>query len=310
MIKNILITGVAGFIGSHLSERLINEGHRVIGVDNLSTGSIHNIKHLIGSKSFEFHELDIIEEFNIDSELDYIFHLASPASPMDYLRLPIETLKVSSIGTTNVLELALIKGARVLIASTSEVYGDPLVHPQSENYWGNVNPIGPRSVYDESKRFQESLTMAYHTNKGLEVRIARLFNVYGPKMRPTDGRVLPTFMRQALANEPLTIFGDGTQTRSFCYVSDTVDGLIKLMESNYSSPVNIGNPSELTISQFAHQIIKLTGSTSNLMYMVLPADDPKRRCPNIELANSILNWSPLIDIEEGLTKTLEYFKNN
>lgn len=308
-MKKVLITGAAGFLGSHLCDRFLNEGFHVIGMDNFITGDVSNIEHLKNSPSFQFIEHDITEFVKIEGALDYILHFASPASPIDYLKIPIQTLKVGSLGTHNLLGLAKAKEARILIASTSEVYGDPLVHPQTEEYYGNVNTIGPRGVYDEAKRFQESITMAYHRFHGLETRIVRIFNTYGPRMRLNDGRVIPAFMGQALRGEDLTVFGDGMQTRSFCYVSDLVDGIYKLLFSDYSYPVNIGNPHEITIKDFAEEIIKLTGTNQKVVYKALPIDDPMQRQPDISLAKKLLDWYPIIDREKGMQKTFEYFKN-
>ena len=309
MSKRILITGAAGFLGSHLCDRFIAEGYQVVGMDNLITGDIKNIEHLFPLNQFEFYNHDVSNYVHVSGQLDYILHFASPASPIDYLKIPIQTLKVGSLGTHNLLGLAKEKKARFLIASTSEVYGDPTVHPQTEEYWGNVNPVGPRSVYDEAKRFQEAITMAYHTFHGLETRIVRIFNTYGPRMRLNDGRVLPAFIGQALRGEDLTIFGDGTQTRSFCYVDDLVDGIYRLLQSDYVYPVNIGNPNEITMNDFAQEIIKLTGTDQKIIYLPLPQDDPKQRQPDISKAQDILNWSPKIDRKEGLKLTYEYFKN-
>ncbi|MDB4090693.1 SDR family oxidoreductase, partial [Crocinitomicaceae bacterium] len=309
MKKKVLITGAAGFLGSHLCERFINDGFNVIGMDNLITGRLNNIEHLFKLESFEFYHHDVSKYIHIPGELDYILHFASPASPIDYLKIPIQTLKVGSLGIHNCLGLAKAKGAKVLIASTSEVYGDPSVHPQKEEYWGNVNPVGPRGVYDEAKRFQEAITMAYHTFHGVETRIARIFNTYGPKMRLNDGRVLPAFIGQALRGEDLTIFGDGSQTRSFCYVDDLVEGLVRLLNIDYVQPVNIGNPSEISISDFAEEIIKLTGTEQKVIYKDLPVDDPKQRQPDISKAKSLLNWEPKIDRNEGLKITYNYFKS-
>ena len=308
-MKSILITGAAGFLGSHLCDRFVKEGYHVIGMDNLITGRMSNIDHLMKRSSFEFHHHDVSKHIHISCDLDYILHFASPASPIDYLKIPIQTLKVGSLGIHNCLGLARVKKARVLIASTSEVYGDPSVHPQPESYWGNVNPVGPRGVYDEAKRFQEAMTMAYHTFHGVETRIVRIFNTYGPRMRLNDGRVLPAFIGQALRGEDLTVFGDGSQTRSFCFVGDLVEGIYRLLKSNYTQPVNIGNPSEITISQFAEEIIKLTGTAQKVIYKDLPVDDPKQRRPDISLAQSLLDWSPKVSREEGLKITYEYFKS-
>ena len=308
-MKRILITGAAGFLGSHLCDRFIGEGYHVIGMDNLITGDLKNIEHLFPLKNFEFYYHDVSSFVHVPGELDYLLHFASPASPIDYLKIPIQTLKVSSLGIHNLLGLARVKGARILIASTSEVYGDPLVHPQTEEYFGNVNPIGPRGVYDEAKRFQEAITMAYHTYHGLETRIVRIFNTYGPRMRLNDGRVLPAFIGQALRGEDLTVFGKGDQTRSFCYVDDLIEGIYRLLHSNYSLPVNIGNPDEITILDFAKEIINLTGTTQKIVYKDLPVNDPMQRQPNIDKAKEILNWEPAISREEGLKITYEYFKN-
>jgi dTDP-glucose 4,6-dehydratase len=307
-MKRILITGAAGFLGSHLCDRFIRDGYHVIGMDNLITGRLKNIEHLFGLEHFEFYHHDVSKFIHVPGKLDYILHFASPASPIDYLKIPIQTLKVGSLGVHNCLGLAKAKGARVLIASTSEVYGDPTVHPQTEEYWGNVNPVGPRGVYDEAKRFQEAITMAYHNFHGLETRIIRIFNTYGPRMRLNDGRVLPAFIGQALRGEDLTIFGDGSQTRSFCYVDDLVEGIVKLLHSDYAYPVNIGNPSEITIGEFAEEIIKLTGTNQKVVYKDLPTDDPKQRRPDITKARAILNWEPKIDRAEGLKRTYAYFK--
>jgi len=306
--KRVLITGGAGFLGSHLCDRFLAEGYSVIAMDNLLTGSMDNIDHLVGKKDFEFYHCDVSKFVHVPGELDYILHFASPASPIEYLKMPIQTLKVGSLGTHNLLGLAKAKNARILIASTSEVYGDPLIHPQTEDYWGNVNPVGPRGVYDEAKRFQEAITMAYHTFHGLETRIVRIFNTFGPRMRLDDGRVLPAFISQALRGEDLTAFGDGSQTRSFCYVDDLVEGIYRLLMSDYQFPVNIGNPDEITINEFAEEIIRLTGSKSKIIYQPLPTDDPKQRRPNIDKAKEILGWSPKYTRAEGLKPTLEYFK--
>lgn len=307
-MKRVLITGAAGFLGSHLCDRFIKDGYHVLAMDNLITGRLKNIEHLFHLEQFEFHNNDVSKFINVSGELDYILHFASPASPIDYLKIPIQTLKVGSLGVHNCLGLAKAKGARILIASTSEVYGDPTVHPQSEEYWGNVNPVGPRGVYDEAKRFQEAITMAYHNFHGLETRIIRIFNTYGPRMRLNDGRVLPAFIGQALRGEDLTIFGDGSQTRSFCYVDDLVEGIVRLLLSDYVYPVNVGNPSEITISQFAEEIIQLTGTSQSIIYKDLPVDDPKQRQPDISKAREILKWEPKINRAEGLKLTYEYFK--
>ena len=308
-MKRILITGAAGFLGSHLCDRFIAEGYYVIGMDNLITGDLKNIQHLFKEKNFEFYHHDVTKFVFVPGKLDYILHFASPASPIDYLKIPIQTLKVGSLGTHNLLGLARAKNARMLIASTSEVYGDPLVHPQTEDYYGNVNTIGPRGVYDEAKRFQESITMAYHRFHGLETRIVRIFNTYGPRMRLNDGRVIPAFMGQALRGEDLTIFGDGSQTRSFCYVDDQVEGIYRLLLSDYVEPVNIGNPHEITIKDFAEEIIKLTGTTQKVIYKELPVNDPMQRQPDITLAKKLLNWEPKVDRAEGMKLTYDYFKN-
>lgn len=307
--KRILITGAAGFLGSHLCDRFVKDGYKVIGMDNLITGRLKNIEHLFGNEQFEFYHHDVSKFIHIPGKLDYILHFASPASPIDYLKIPIQTLKVGSLGIHNCLGLARVKKARVLIASTSEVYGDPTVHPQTEDYWGNVNPVGPRGVYDEAKRFQEAMTMAYHTFHGVETRIVRIFNTYGPRMRLNDGRVLPAFIGQALRGEDLTIFGDGSQTRSFCYVDDLVEGIVRLLHSDYAYPVNIGNPDEITIGEFAEEIIKLTGTNQKVVYKDLPVDDPKQRRPDITKAQELLGWSPKVDRAEGLKLTYEYFKS-
>ena len=308
-MKIILITGAAGFLGSHLCDRFTEEGYHVIGMDNLITGRMSNLEHLIKLPNFEFHHHDVSKHIHIPGEIDYILHFASPASPIDYLKIPIQTLKVGSLGIHNCLGLARVKKARVLIASTSEVYGDPNVHPQPESYWGNVNPVGPRGVYDEAKRFQEAMTMAYHTFHGVETRIVRIFNTYGPRMRLNDGRVLPAFIGQALRGEDLTVFGDGSQTRSFCYVNDLVEGIFRLLKSDYIQPVNIGNPSEISIAQFAEEIIELTGTEQKVIYKDLPVDDPKQRRPDITLASKLLGWEPKVSRQEGLKITYEYFKS-
>jgi dTDP-glucose 4,6-dehydratase len=307
--ERVLITGAAGFLGSHLCERFLKEGYHVIGMDNLITGDLRNIEHLFPSENFEFHNHDVSKFVHVAGDLKYILHFASPASPIDYLKIPIQTLKVGSLGTHNLLGLAMAKKARILVASTSEVYGDPTVHPQTEAYWGNVNPVGPRGVYDEAKRFQEAITMAYHTFHGLETRIVRIFNTYGPRMRLNDGRVLPAFMGQALRGEDLTVFGDGSQTRSFCYVDDLVEGIYRLLLSDCADPVNVGNPHEITIGQFAEEIIKLTGTDQKVIYKPLPTDDPKQRQPDITKAKAVLGWQPQVDRAEGLRITWEYFKS-
>jgi dTDP-glucose 4,6-dehydratase len=308
-MKRILITGAAGFLGSHLCDRFIKEGYTVLGLDNLITGDIKNIEHLFKLKEFEFYHHDVSKYVAVTGQLDYILHFASPASPIDYLKIPIQTLKVSSLGTHNMLGLAKAKNARILVASTSEVYGDPLVHPQTEDYWGNVNPIGPRGVYDEAKRFQEAITMAYHTYHQVETRIVRIFNTYGPRMRLNDGRVLPAFIGQALRGEDLTVFGDGSQTRSFCYVDDLIEGIFRLLLSDYVNPVNIGNPDEITIREFADEIIRLTGTNQKVIMKPLPQDDPKQRQPDITRAKQILGWEPKVQRAEGLKRTYEYFKS-
>lgn len=308
-MKRILITGAAGFLGSHLSDRFIKEGYEVIGMDNLITGDMDNIAHLLPLEHFSFHHHDVSNYVHVAGDLDYILHFASPASPIDYLKMPIQTLKVGSLGTHNLLGLAKAKGARILIASTSEVYGDPLVNPQPEKYWGNVNPIGPRGVYDEAKRFQEAMTMAYHTYHSVEIRIARIFNTYGPRMRVNDGRALPTFFSQAIESKDITVFGDGSQTRAFCYVDDLVEGIYRLLHSDYSLPVNIGNPDEISILQAAQEVIEIVeGTTSKIIQQELPKDDPKVRCPDITKAQNILDWFPTVDRHDGFRSTYEYFK--
>ena len=307
-MRRVLITGAAGFLGSHLCDRFIAEGHHVIGMDNLITGDLRNIEHLMGLDRFEFHHHDVSQFIHVAGELDDILHFASPASPIDYLKIPIQTLKVGSLGVHNCLGLARAKGARMLIASTSEVYGDPEVHPQHEEYWGHVNPVGPRGVYDETKRFQEAMTMAYHTYHGLETRIVRIFNTYGPRMRLNDGRVLPAFIGQALRGEDLTVFGDGSQTRSFCYVDDLVEGIYRLLLSDETRPVNIGNPDEISIADFAEEIIALTGTDQKVVCKPLPQDDPKQRRPDITRARDILGWSPKVGRAEGLAITYDHFK--
>ena len=306
--KRVLITGAAGFLGSHLCDRFLAEGYDVAGMDNLITGDLRNIEHLFGRKEFAFYHHDVSRFVHVSGRLDYILHFASPASPIDYLKIPIQTLKVGSLGIHNLLGLAREKNARILIASTSEVYGDPLVHPQVEEYYGNVNPVGPRGVYDEAKRFQEAITMAYHTVHKLETRIARIFNTYGPRMRLNDGRVLPAFIGQALRGEDLTVFGDGSQTRSFCYVDDLVEGIYRLLLSDYHQPVNIGNPDEITILQFAEEIIRLTGTKQKIVFRDLPVDDPKKRQPDITRAKHILGWQPKVGRAEGIARTYDYFK--
>lgn len=307
--KRILITGAAGFLGSHLCDRFIKEDYHVIAMDNLITGRLKNIDHLFPLENFEFYNHDVSKFIHVPGELDYIMHFASPASPIDYLKIPIQTLKVGSLGIHNCLGLAKAKNARLMIASTSEVYGDPQVHPQTEDYWGHVNPIGPRGVYDEAKRFQEAITMAYHTFHKVETRIVRIFNTYGPRMRLNDGRVLPAFIGQALRGEDLTVFGDGSQTRSFCYVDDLVEGIFRLLHSDYAYPVNIGNPNEISIRDFAEEIIQLTGTDQKVVYKDLPVDDPKQRQPDIAKAKEILGWEPQVNRSEGLKRTYEYFQS-
>ena len=308
MKKRVLITGAAGFLGSHLCDRFIKEGYHVVAMDNLITGDLKNIEHLFPLADFEFYHHDVSKYVHVAGDLDYILHFASPASPVDYLKIPIQTLKVGSLGTHNLLGLAMAKKARLLIASTSEIYGDPLVHPQTEDYYGNVNTIGPRGVYDEAKRFQESMTMAYHRYHGLETRIVRIFNTYGPRMRLNDGRVIPAFMGQALRGEDITVFGDGSQTRSFCYVDDQVEGIYRLLHSDYSDPVNIGNPNEISIAEFAQEIIDLTGTDQKVIYQPLPQDDPMQRQPDITRAREVLGWEPKVDRKEGMKLTYDYFK--
>src|ERR1044071_8686199 len=305
----VLITGAAGFLGSHLSDRFIKEGYHVVGMDNLITGDLRNIEHLFKLENFEFYHHDVSKFIHVPGEVQYVLHFASPASPIDYLKIPIQTLKVGSLGIHNCLGLAKAKKARVLIASTSEIYGDPMVHPQNEDYWGNVNPVGPRGVYDEAKRFQEAMTMAYHNFHGLETRIVRIFNTYGPRMRLNDGRALPAFIGQALRGEDLTVFGDGSQTRSFCYVDDLVEGIYRLLLSDYHLPMNVGNPSEITIKEFGEEILKLTGAKQKLISKPLPKDDPKQRQPDISKAKEILGWEPKVSRAEGLKITYDYFKS-
>jgi len=307
--KKVLITGAAGFLGSHLCDRFVKEDFDVIGMDNLITGDMKNIEHLLPLPNFSFYHHDVSKYIYVPGELDYILHFASPASPIDYLKIPIQTLKVGSLGTHNCLGLALAKKARILVASTSEVYGDPLVHPQTEDYWGNVNPVGPRGVYDEAKRFQEAITMAYHTFHNVETRIVRIFNTYGPRMRLNDGRALPAFIGQALRGEDLTVFGDGSQTRSFCYVDDLIEGIYRLLMSDCVQPVNVGNPDEISLKDFAEEIIKLTGTTQKIVYKPLPVDDPKQRQPDITRAKAILGWEPKVSRAEGLKITYDYFRN-
>lgn len=303
-----VVTGAAGFLGSHLSDLLLARGHKVTGIDNFVTGSVDNIAHLAGNQNFKFIQQDVTEFLFLDGPVNYVWHFASPASPIDYLQIPIKTLKVGSLGTHNALGLAMHKKARFLVASTSEIYGDPLVHPQPEEYWGNVNTIGPRGCYDESKRFAEAITMAYHRQHKVETRIVRIFNTYGPRMRLNDGRVVPAFVSQALKNKPVTVFGKGLQTRSFCYVSDLIEGIYRLMMSNYDMPVNIGNPTEMTMLQFAEEIIRVTGAKSKIIHKPLPQDDPKQRRPDITKAKKILKWEPKVKLAEGMAKTIEYFR--
>jgi dTDP-glucose 4,6-dehydratase len=308
MARRILVTGGAGFIGSHLCDALVERGDEVVAMDNLITGNLDNIAHLVGKPGFQFVKYDVTDFVHVPNRLDCILHFASPASPIDYLRFPIQTLKVGALGTHKTLGLAREKGARYLLASTSEVYGDPLCHPQDEEYWGNVNPVGPRGVYDEAKRFAEAMVMAYHRYHGVETRIARIFNTYGPRMRLEDGRALPAFMGQALRGEPLTVFGDGSQTRSFCFVGDTVAGILKLLDSDVADPVNLGNPGELTILEFAHRVLEIAGTENEIVYRDLPVDDPKVRQPDISRAREVLGWEPKVDLEDGLRRTLEYFR--
>jgi dTDP-glucose 4,6-dehydratase len=307
-MKTAVVTGGAGFLGSHLTDRLLKEGYRVVAIDNLITGNIQNIEHLKGNPNYEYIQQDVTHFINVPGAVDIVFHFASPASPIDYLELPIQTLKVGSLGTHNALGLAKAKGSKFLIASTSECYGDPLVHPQREDYWGNVNPIGPRGVYDEAKRFAEAMTMAYHRYHKVDTKIVRIFNTYGPRMRLKDGRVVPAFIGQALRGQPITVFGNGSQTRSFCFVSDLIDGIYRLSQSEFHEPVNIGNPLELTIKEFAERIVRLTGSSSTITYEPLPQDDPKQRQPDITRAKSILGWGPKVELEDGLRETIEFFK--
>ena len=309
MKKTVLITGAAGFLGSHLCDYFVSKNYKVIGIDNFITGSPKNLSHLTANSDFEFREIDITHNFKIDNPIDYILHFASPASPIDYLQIPLETLRVGSLGTENILKVALKNKARILIASTSEVYGDPLEHPQKEEYCGNVDPVGPRGVYDEAKRFQEALTTAYHTYHGLDIRIARIFNTYGTRMRVNDGRAIPAFMGQVLRNESLTVFGDGSQTRSFCYIDDMVDGIYKLLHSNYTKPMNLGNPEEVSLIDFANEIITLGGSNNKIIYKPLPVNDPIKRKPDITKAMNILNWKPKVSRKKGLENTFNYFRS-
>ncbi|MFN5425665.1 MAG: UDP-glucuronic acid decarboxylase family protein [Bacteroidota bacterium] len=308
-MKRVLITGAAGFLGSHLCDRFIKEGYHVIGMDNLITGDLRNIEHLFELPQFDFYHHDVTKFIHVSGPLDYILHFASPASPIDYLKIPIQTLKVGALGTHNCLGLAKEKKATILVASTSEVYGDPLVHPQNEDYWGNVNPVGPRGVYDEAKRFMESITRAYHTFHGVDIRIVRIFNTYGPRMRLNDGRALPAFIGQALRGENLTVFGDGSQTRSFCYVDDLIEGIYRLLKSNYTMPVNIGNPHEISLLEFAEEVLKLTGSKVKIEFRELPVDDPKQRRPDITRAKEMLGWQPTVDRSKGLQITYDYFRS-
>jgi dTDP-glucose 4,6-dehydratase len=308
-MKRILITGAAGFLGSHLCDRFIKEGYRVVGIDNLITGDLNNIEHLFKLEQFEFYHHDVSKFIHISGNLDYILHFASPASPIDYLKIPIQTLKVGALGTHNCLGLALAKNARILVASTSEVYGDPQVHPQTEEYWGNVNPVGPRGVYDEAKRFMESITMAYHNFHGVDTRIVRIFNTYGPRMRLNDGRALPAFIGQALRGEDITVFGDGSQTRSFCFVDDLIEGIYRLLMSDYHQPVNIGNPEEISLLDFAREVLELTGNKSKIIFKPLPVDDPKQRQPDITKAKKLLGWQPTVDRKQGLRITYDYFRS-
>jgi dTDP-glucose 4,6-dehydratase len=309
MKKTVLITGAAGFLGSHLSDFFLSKNYKVIGIDNLITGNINNLSHLNSNVDFQFEEIDIIHDFNILDSIDFVLHFASPASPIDYLKIPLETLRVGSLGTENVLKLALKHNARILIASTSEVYGDPLVHPQPEEYFGNVDPVGPRGVYDEAKRFQEALTTAYHTFHGLDIRIARIFNTYGSRMRVNDGRAIPAFMGQVLRGEDLTVFGNGSQTRSFCFIDDMVQGIYKLLHSNYTKPMNLGNPEEIALIDFAKEIISMGGAENKIVYKPLPVNDPVKRRPDITKAMKILNWKPIVSRKKGLENTFNYFKS-